>query len=100
MSRPARFFFPPRPRPRSPLFPYTTLFRSPDRGHEADRLVDLTRQLLVAVVAAAGCEPTVPGVDLAQIREPAAREGAEQVQRRGAGGVHPQIGRASCRERA
>src|SRR5699024_7506733 len=41
------------------------------------------------VVAAAGCEPTVPGVDLAQIREPAAREGAEQVQRRGAGGVHP-----------
>src|SRR5699024_758861 len=60
-----------------------------DRVHEAHGLVDLPGQLLVAVVPGTGGEPPVPGMDLAQVGEAAAGEGAQQVQRRGAGGVRP-----------
>src|SRR5699024_358731 len=60
-----------------------------DRVHEAHGLVDLTGQLLVAVVPGTGGESPVPGVDLAQVGEAAAGEGAQQVQGRGAGGVRP-----------
>src|SRR5699024_8649421 len=51
-----------------------------DRVHEAHGLVDLTGQLLVAVVPGTGGESPVPGVDLAQVGEAAAGEGAQQVQ--------------------
>src|SRR5699024_2243973 len=53
-----------------------------DRVHEAHGLVDLPGQLLVAVVPGTGGEPPVPGMDLAQVGEAAAGEGAQQVQRR------------------
>ncbi len=57
--------------------------------HEVQRVVDLPRELLVALPGRGGLhEVLVPGVHLAQVGVTTGGEGAHQVQRRGRGVVH------------
>src|SRR5207253_11382104 len=92
----------PPPPPTSPLFPYTTLFRSHDRlpvlgrlGHDrTERIREKRRTTEFDAVADGGRRPLVTDPvhrgDVTAVRDRAAA----------ADGAPGQIGRASCRDRA